>query len=440
MAGYPLQGVRDESGHVVQWFGTSTDVTEQHRAAEDREHLLARERDARAEAERAGRMKDEFLATLSHELRTPMNAILGWSQVLRSSNATDPEDIRQRLETIERNARARTTITEDLLDMSRIISGKVRLDVQPVDLAGTVRAAAERVQPAADAKGVRVRVVLDPMAGPISGDPNRWQQVFWNLLTNAVKFTPKGGRVQVTLARVNSHVEITVADNGEGIRPEFLPHVFDRLRQADPSTTRRHGGLGLGLSIVKQLIELHGGCVEVCSDGPGHGSTFVVALPPMVVQGKADPEVESRHPRSAPMMVGLPESCDDITGIRVLVVDDEPDARTLIQRLLEDRNAVVMTAGSVDEALGHLTEREFDVWVSDIGMPEQDGYDLIRQIRSRGDGKGWNIPAIALTAYARSEDRVRAVSAGFTMHVTKPIGPVELATMVVGAAGRTGRS
>jgi hypothetical protein len=331
-----------------------------------------------------------------------------------------------------------TQIIEDLLDMSRIVSGKIRLDVQRLELAGVVRAAVETVRPAADAKGIRLQTVLDPHAGPVSGDPNRLQQVFWNLLTNAVKFTPKGGRVQVLLERVNSHLEVSVSDTGEGIAPEFLPHVFDRFRQADASTTRRHGGLGLGLAIVKQLTELHGGSVRVKSGGIGLGSTFTVALPLMVLHPEPDlAELERRHP-SAGGNPGVADTCVKLDGVKVLVVDDEPDARWLVQRLLEDCRAVVTTAASAAEALERLRAERPDVLVSDIGMPGEDGYSLIRKVRGLGAAGGGDVPAIALTAYARAEDRMKAMLAGFEQHVVKPVEPVELITLIAILAGRAG--
>ncbi|MDQ3032495.1 MAG: PAS domain S-box protein [Myxococcota bacterium] len=423
--------LRDAEGRVVQWFGTNTDVTEQRRAAEEREHLLASERAARAEAEHASTMKDEFLATLSHELRTPLNAILGWSQVLTFGERSS-EELRDGLRTIERNARAQAQIIEDLLDMSRIISGKVRLDVQRVELPALIRTAIQTIEPAAEAKGVRVHAVLDPRAGPVSGDPARLQQVLWNLLSNAVKFTPKGGRVQVLLERINSHVEISVIDTGAGIEPEFLPFAFDRFRQADASTTRTHGGLGIGLSLVKQLVELHGGSVRGASPGAGQGSTFTIALPLTVVHAEPAPELERRHPSTAASAAVL-DPCVDMAGIRVLVVDDEPDARALVKRILEECSARVSTAKSAAEAITLVQTEVPDVLVCDIGMPGEDGYSLIQRIRGLPSPTG-RVPALALSAYARPEDRVRAVRAGFQMHVAKPVEPAELIAMVASLA------
>ncbi len=428
--------IRDADGGIVQWYGTCTDIQDQRALHEQNALLLDSERAARAEAERASQIKDEFLATLSHELRTPLNAILGWANVLRGDPA-DTAGVAEGLTIIERNARAQNQIIEDLLDMSRIISGKVRLDVHRMDLAPIVEAAIETVRPAATAKGIRVQTVLDPTARPVSGDPNRLQQVFWNLLSNAIKFTPKGGRVQVLLERVNSHLEVSIIDTGKGIAADFLPHVFDRFRQADSSTTRQYGGLGLGLAIAKQLVELHGGTVRVKSGGRDLGTTFIVALPLTVLHPESALETgERRHPSGGALAAPTLERDLNLAGVRVLVVDDEPDARALVRRLLEERGATVITNGSVAEALASIQKERFDVLVSDIGMPEADGYALIRQVRALTAECGGSIPAVALTAYARAEDRMKAVLAGFQMHVTKPVEPAELLTMVASLAGR----
>jgi PAS domain S-box-containing protein len=419
--------LRNAAGEVVQWFGTNTDVADQRRVAEERERLLASERAARAEAERASQMKDEFLATLSHELRTPLNAILGWSQILRGPSTT-AQDVAEGINAIERNARAQTRIIEDLLDMSRIVSGKIRLDVQRLDLADVIRAAAETVGPAAAVKGVRLQLALNSLAAPVVGDPNRLQQVFWNLLSNAIKFTPRGGRVKVLLERVNSHLQASVIDTGEGIAAEFLAQAFDRFRQADGSTTRRHGGLGLGLAIVRQLVELHGGTVCAQSPGPGRGSTFIVTLPQTAIQRDADHDApEGERPPSVANPIPLsPAGCSDIRGARILIVDDEPDGRSVLQRLLEDCDASVITAASASEAFELVKLKRPDVMVSDIGMPGEDGYSLIRRVRALAAGDGGKTPAIALTAYARAEDRVRARATGFEHHVAKPVEPSEL--------------
>jgi signal transduction histidine kinase/ActR/RegA family two-component response regulator len=400
-------------------------------ASEERRALLESERAARSEAERMSRMKDEFLATLSHELRTPLNAILGWAQVLRTG-AKDGADLVKGLETIERNARAQTQLIEDLLDMSRITSGMLRLDVQPTVPAAFVEAAIESVTPAAEAKGIRLERILDWSAGPISGDAGRLQQVAWNLLSNAIKFTPRHGKVQVVVARVNSHIEISVADTGIGIREEFVPHLFERFRQVDASTTRGHGGLGLGLSIVKNLVELHGGTISVTSRGEGQGTTATVSLPLMV----------ARHPQPAERLhPATPTDSGSFTraelaGITVLVVDDQADARDLMRRLLEACSATVLTAAGADEALRLVREDRPDVFVSDIGMPQTDGFELLRRVRALGPEQGGRVPAIALTAFARSEDRIRALRAGFVVHVAKPVDPSELVATVASVAGR----
>lgn len=433
----------DSSGKPLRFDGITLDITDQKvtdvlrlESEVIREQLLASERAARAEAERAGRMKDEFLATLSHELRTPLNAVVGWAQILRRG-VSSPEDLKQGLETIERNARVQAQIIEDLLDMSRIISGKVRLDVQRLDLASIVQAAIDTSRPAGDAKDIVIRAVLDPHAGLVSGDPNRLQQVLWNLLSNAIKFTPKGGKVQILLERVNSHLELSVSDNGEGIKPEFLPHVFDRFRQADASTTRRHGGLGLGLAIVKQIVELHGGSVQVKSPGAGLGTTFIISLPVVVLRTEAGDAGARRHPRSGPTDAIEFDMCGSIKDLRVLVVDDEPDARLLVQRLLEECEATVITAESAEQAVNAVLHHRPDVIVSDVGMPDEDGYSMIRRVRALGIARGGSVPAIALTAYARAEDRVRSVLAGFQLHIVKPVEPTELIAMVASLAGRT---
>jgi PAS domain S-box-containing protein len=405
------------------------------RAAEERKELLESERSARGAAERMSELKDEFLATLSHELRTPLSAILGWAHILRRGVKSEA-DLHKGLDTIERNARVQTRLIEDLLDMSRIASGKVRLDIQPVAPVAFIEAAIETVRPAADAKGIRLEKLLDPSAGPISGDPGRLQQVIWNLLSNAIKFTPKEGKVQVVLERVNSHIEISVADTGIGIKPEFLAHVFERFRQGDASTTRAHGGLGLGLSIVKNLVELHGGTVRAESVGEGRGATFSVALP-LPIAHRGSYEASRLHPQSA-TAAAIDFRRPDLSGIKVLVVDDEPDARELIKRLLSECAAEVLAAATAAEALEMVRRHRPHVLVSDIGMPEVDGFELLRRVRALGDAGGGRLPAIALTAFARSDDRTRALRAGFLVHVSKPVEASELVATVAAVAGRTG--
>ena len=429
----------DELGQFTDVFNEMLEQIQQQdlelqRAYAQRERLLESERVARSELEQASQVKDEFVATLSHELRTPLSAILGWAHMLRTSDRP-ADQLAKGMEVIERNARVQTQIIEDLLDMSRIISGKIRLDVQPTSLAEAIEAAVGTVRPAAEAKGIRLQTVLDSSVGPVRGDSNRLQQVVWNLLSNAIKFTPRGGRVQVALERVNSHVEITVSDTGQGIKPEFLPYVFDRFRQADSSTTRRHAGLGLGLAIVKQLVELHGGTVRAKSAGEGQGATFSIELPLMPVRDEA---AEARaHPRASSAAVAF-ETPLSLAGVKVLVVDDEPDARELVGELLESCGAIAVCAGSANEALALFRTFRPDVLVSDIGMPGTDGYDLIKSIRAMEDGSGATTPAVALTAFARSEDRTRAMLAGYQMHLAKPVEPAELLATVASVANLTG--
>jgi PAS domain S-box-containing protein len=402
------------------------------RAAAERAALLEAERKARAELERVSVMKDEFLATLSHELRTPLNAVLGWSEVLLKTTQS-PEDLARGLETIARNARAQAQLIDDLLDMSRIVAGKVRLDVQRADLASVVESAVDSVKLSADAKEIRLRTIVDPSAGPVFGDPNRLQQIVWNLLSNAVKFTPKRGKIDVLVTRVNSHVEVTVSDSGTGISPEFMPHVFERFRQSDASPTRKHGGLGLGLAIVKQLVELHGGTVRVESAGTGQGATFTVSLP----LGAVRDDGKREHPTARRMAVFQDEV--DLAGIKALVIDDEPDARDLINWVLANSRAEVVTAASASEGLSLLKSERPDIVISDIGMPEKDGYYFIREVRQLALPEGGKTPAIALTAFARSEDRTRALLAGYQIHLAKPIEPQELLATVASLVGRTAR-
>jgi PAS domain S-box-containing protein len=379
-----------------------------------------------AEAQEANRMKDEFLAVLSHELRTPLNAILGYSRLLRGG-MLEGEQVPRALETVERNSRWLTQIVEDVLDVSRIVSGKIRLDVQPVELPSVIDNAVSTIQPAADAKSVRLQTLIDPRSPAVSGDPDRLQQVVWNLVSNAVKFTPKGGRVQIRLERVNSHVEIVVSDTGIGIRRDFLPYVFERFRQGDAGPTRKTGGLGLGLSIVRHIVEMHGGTVHAVSAGEGEGSTFTVRLPLLIVK----PAVEARK-REHPMVgSGLPlPALQDLSGVRVLAVDDEVDSRGLLRVVLESAGASVTTAASAAEALGLIESSPPDVLVADIGMPDMDGFDLIKHVRRMPNPAAAQVPAAALTAFARSEDRTRALQSGFEMHLAKPVDPGELVASV----------
>jgi PAS domain S-box-containing protein len=426
--------VHDASGKTVRWFGTCTDIHDQKLAEVERIELLEREKSAREQAETANRLKDEFLATLSHELRTPLMAILGWTELLQSLDI-DGEEVARGLETIERNARAQAQLIDDLLDVSRIISGKLRLDVQTLNLAEVIHAAIESVRTAAKAKEIDLQDSLDPTASRISGDSGRLQQVVWNLLLNAIKFTPAGGCVTVTLERIDGQVEIRVADTGQGIDPAFLPHVFDRFRQADASSRRSIGGLGLGLAIVRHLVELHGGSVAADSAGSSQGSTFTVRLPLVAVSKTPAPDEPIGDQ-------GLIRPSGDfqlphLDGIRVLVVDDEADARDLLNRALTRCGASVIQASSADEGVQLFQQSAPDVLISDIGMPGRDGFDFIRQIRELENSANRTVPAVALTAFARAEDRKRALHAGFQLHIAKHVIPSELLTIVASLAGRT---
>ena len=400
------------------------------RAAEaERERLLDAERQARREAEEANRLKDDFLATVSHELRTPLNVISGWVDLLAGDHL--PEERRRRgLETIARNARALTRLVEDLLDLSRIVTGGLRLDVEPVELQALVQAAVDAVTVAAEAKQIEVAVVAtEDGAGIVSGDPARLQQVLWNLLTNAIKFTPRGGRVEVSIRRVASQLEVAVADNGPGIDADFLPHVFEPFRQHDSSITRVHQGLGLGLAIVRRLVEGHGGTVSVESPGAGQGATFRIRLPLRALSQPALVAHAGRAAAPAESAVAPAARRESLEGVRVLVVEDEPDARELLIALFESRGARVAAAASAREARELLPRQTPDVLVSDIQMPGEDGYQLLRTLRASG-GPAAEVPAVALTAHGRRQDRLRALRAGFQLHVTKPVEPEELVAVV----------
>ncbi len=410
------------------------EIRQRRQAEEERAQLLVQEQKARTEAEHLNRLKDEFLATVSHELRTPLNAILGWSHILHSKRL-DEATMNRALETIQRNARSQAQLIDDLLDISRIITGKIRLNVQAVKLLPVIEAVMDTVQPAAEAKNIRLQSVLDSAAGSVLGDSERLQQIVWNLLSNAIKFTPKQGRVQVCLQRINSHVEIVVADTGQGISAEFLPHVFGRFRQANSSITRSFGGLGLGLAIVRQLVELHGGTVHAESPGEGQGATFTVKIPLMAVDPKPI-EPERVHPAvggSVPF-----DGSPRLDGLRILIVDDDADSRDLLTYTLEVCGASVTAAASADEAILVLTESSIpmDILISDIGMPDEDGYALLRRVRALKLEKKAGIPAIALTAYARAKDRRAALLAGFQSHVAKPVEPAELIAVIASLAGR----
>ena len=406
--------------------GMAHDVTERRQA-------LKREKEARLEAEAANRVKDEFLSTLSHELRTPLTAIMGWSDLLLHGEV-EPKKERQAIETIFRNANSQCQLINDLLEVSRIITGKLRLEFVACELHSVIEAAAESIRPTAEAKGVRLQVLLEPQVGPVFGDRERLQQIVWNLLSNGVKFTRKGGLVQVTLQRIGSHVEIVVNDTGIGINPDFLPHVFDRFRQADGSTTRTYGGLGLGLAIVRHLVELHGGTALANSAGENQGAKFTVRLPAMV--GNDHPLPEKFIQPALAEVEARDRKPSSLKGLRVLVVDDETDARTLLTMMLERCGAQVVAVGSSREGLESVENWLPDVLVADIGMPVEDGYGMIRKIRKLPKKKGGHTPALALTAYARTEDRVRALSEGYQVHLAKPVDRFELAAVVASLGHR----
>jgi PAS domain S-box-containing protein len=420
-----ISPIKDSTGHVVGASKVARDVTAWKKAREETEI-------ARLEAERANRVKDEFLAMLSHELRTPLNAVLGWTNILRLKMASG-EELKQGLDVIERNARAQSQLVEDLLDMSRIISGKIHLEPQEVDLCSVLNDSIETLRTAADGKGVRLNNAVRPFAVLISGDPNRLRQVFWNLLHNAIKFTPKDGKVEVRLEHAQSHVTVSLIDSGEGIAPELLPYVFDRFQQADTSTTRRHGGLGLGLSIVKHLVELHGGHVRVTSSGVGKGTTFTVELPLLGV----DVEREKERGNAEPL---LPQSQIaqniSLSHVHVLVVDDDVDSRELVKKLLEMAGARVSLADSAAEAMQRIRASRPDVIICDIGMQGEDGFSFVQRLRALEKSQERALPALALSGYARSEDRTKAIFSGFQSYLAKPVEPLELLATVRSLAGK----
>ena len=431
--------VLDSSGNIIGVSKIARDITEQKRVAEEaeqqrralsaaaleRERLLEAERVARAEAERATRVKDDFVAMVSHELRTPLNAILGWTHLMMRASG-DPDVMSRGLDIIARNTRMQAQLISDLLDISRIVAGKLRLDIQAVDLPSIIDDAVETVLGEARVKEIELSQQIDPDVGPVTGDPARLQQVVWNLLSNAVKFTPRHGHVVVRLRGTRTQAEISVADDGAGIRPEFLPHVFDRFHQADRSITRRFGGLGLGLAIVKDLVGMHGGSVRAESGGDGRGTTFTVVLPTDAISGRRAPDTMPAAP-----------GADDTTSLgrlHVLVVEDEPDTREFLTRLLESYGAVVAGVGSAGEALSRFRSERPDILISDIGLPEMDGYELMQQIRHEDAGAVGGVPGIALTAYARAEDRTRALRAGYQAHIAKPVESSELIATVASLA------
>ena len=410
------------------------EIVERERIERERLDLLEREQRARAEAESVNRLKDEFLATLSHELRTPLNAILGWSHLL-TSGRTNPATSQRALNVIRNNAMAQSQLIEDILDVSRIISGKLRIGVRAVDLAEVLDAALDSVSPAVDAKGITIERDLEPLQ-PIAGDPDRLQQVFWNLLSNAVKFTPSGGKVEVWLGRAGTSIQVRVSDTGQGIDASFLPHVFERFRQADSSASRLQPGLGLGLAIVRQLVEMHAGTVKADSPGKGQGSTFEVSLPV--------PTLRRVPPTVAPAEIGTAEAWTPseptlLEGLRVLIVEDDEDGRDVLKTALEQCGATVTTAASAAEALLVLSREVPDILVSDIGLPGQDGYELLQEIRKLPAERGGRIPAVALTAYAGADDKRKSSLAGFQAYLAKPAEPAELIAKVAALAGRAGR-
>ena len=441
----------------VGYIGYCLDIHErkerERRVENERDGLLSREKSLREEAEDVNRLKDEFLATVSHELRAPLNAIHGWVKLLREGRLNSDETSRA-LEIIERGARAQNRIISDLLDVSRIITDKLRLNARPVRPAAVIESAVESLRQAADAKGIEIELVLDDQAGPVEGDSDRLRQIVWNLVSNAIKFTPDRGQVRVKLERVENYVEISVRDTGFGIAPDFLPFVFDRFRQGDGSSARRQGGLGLGLAIVRRLTEMHGGSVQAQSPGPDQGATFVVKLPLIAQASDETNESYEANETYVTPMSQAPYTTDEshasdavdqapeLDGLRVLAVDNDSDARDLIKTILTQYGAVVETAGSTSQALTFFERPEEwqpELLISDIEMPEADGYQLIRQLREMESRRGRRAPAIALTAYARTEDRLRSLSAGFDMHVTKPVEPMELLTIVASLTGRLSR-
>jgi len=439
-AAVTITALRDSHGRLIGFAKLTRDLTGQKRAealeiaGQQREEILEAERSARMEAQRATRIKDEFLATLSHELRTPLSSILGWTQVLKlKADVLKPAELKRAVEVIDRNARAQVRLIEDLLDLNRIMTGKVRLDVKQVSLVEIVRSVIESAEPGAKAKDIRLESRLDSDTPLVPGDSDRLQQVVWNLLSNAIKFTAKGGRVEVLLQRVGANTVLTVSDTGIGIPETFLPRVFDRFSQNDASTTRSFGGLGLGLAISKQLVELHGGTIRASSPGEGRGATFFVELPLAALPARGE-----AAPAAPPIAAAAPArnpSLPRLDGVHVFVVDDEDDGRELLRRVLEDQSATVTVLSSGEEALSELKRVKPHLIVSDIGMPLMDGYQLMRTFRA-GEGTGEKIPAVALTAFARAEDSKRALLAGYQAHLAKPFDVAELVLVAADLAKR----
>jgi PAS domain S-box-containing protein len=426
--------VRNNRGEIIGASKIARDITERVHADQERARLLGIEQSARERAEAANRAKDEFVAMISHEIRSPLNSVLGWSQLIRRGSL-DKAAMDRALESIERNAQAQVQLLGDLLDISRVVTGKLRIEARPVDVRISLEAALESIRPAAEAKSITVDVYPGPAGSLVTGDTDRLQQVFWNLLSNAVKFTPNRGHIRVEIRRLNSHLQIKVSDSGIGISEEFLPYVFDRFTQADTSSVRKHMGLGLGLAIVRHLIELHGGSVAVESAGEGQGATFTVTLPVRVVRDHA---LDFGRAGSAVPSLGTKTENIPLAGLRVMIVDDEIEARELLTAILSTQGAEVKACQSTAEALTVIEEWKPAILVSDISMPEEDGYSLIKRVRML-DSEQRDVPAIALTAYARSEDRMRALAAGFQMHVPKPVEAMELLMVITSLAKRLRR-
>jgi len=438
------RGVYEDDGAIVGMIGVVQDVSARKTAENDLRAALDRERAARSEAERLSAIKDDFLAVLSHELRTPLSAILGWVHIMQhctdlrakteAAGNNTTADLVRGLDVIERNARLQLQLIDDLLDMSRISSGKMRLDVRPLMLQPVIEAAAEMVRPAAETRGIHLELSLDRNVEPIGGDAARLQQIAWNLLSNAIKFTPRGGRVHVRLEQVARQAQLAVVDSGVGIRPDFLEHVFDRFCQGDPSTTRKHGGLGLGLAIVKQLVDAHGGTVVASSAGKDQGASFTVKLP--LLYGSEDQANDFRRASTCP----LTAADIDFAGVSLVVVDDEADGAAMVARMLREWGAAVRVAYSAEEALALIQREPPDLLVSDIGMPTVDGFELLRRVKTFSAQNCRELPVIALTAFARPEDRERALTAGFAVHFAKPFAPTALAAAIAELAGRSAAS
>jgi signal transduction histidine kinase/ActR/RegA family two-component response regulator len=436
---YPI---KNGGGRVLGVNVVVMDITQRKKIEEELERLLRQEKAARADAEAANRMKDEFLATISHELRTPLTSILGWARMLTGGGLSAPQ-ARHALDVIAQSAQSQNRLIEDILDTSRIITGRLKLDAQPVAVENIFRAAVDVIRPSAEAKGIVLNEVIETPDGVILGDANRLQQAVWNLLSNAVKFTREGGNIEARLGRAEGQIEITVSDTGIGIEPKFLPHVFDRFRQADASSTREYGGLGIGLAIVRHIIEMHGGSVSASSPGKGQGAAFNIRLPlisatrmSQLANAVNAANAERSRPGAPPPKDRMSfENGHRLDGVRALLVEDNLDTLEMLKFIFAESGAEVIAAASVDEALDSLDRFKPDVLISDIAMPDRDGYDLIREIRSREPEQGGKIPAVAVTAYARAEDRVRVLAAGFQMHIAKPIDPDELIAVVASLTG-----